>query len=92
MIPITIAKIAILNLSLKAIKTRKKLPYLADHIKCGNSLISDENVALEKAFNWSKEFKEVMELGGFNVIIGNPPYVRVQNLNYADIDLSLIHI
>ena len=34
----------------------------------------------EKAFNWQNEFPEVFAKDGFDVIIGNPPYVRVQGL------------
>ena len=28
----------------------------------------------EKAFNWKEEFKDVFDKGGFDVVIGNPPY------------------
>ena len=73
-------EITILNLSLKAIKTKEKLPYMADHIKCGNSLINDEKIAGDKAFKWKEEFKEIMKEGGFDVIIGNPPYVNAIQL------------
>ena len=47
---------------------------MATHIKCGNSLIDDPKVAGEKAFKWNDEFKDVMSKGGFDVILGNPPY------------------
>jgi len=67
-------EITILNLSLKAVKTKEKLPYMADHIKCGNSLIDDEEIAGKKAFKWKEQFKGIMDKGGFDVIIGNPPY------------------
>ena len=33
-----------------------------------------------------EEFPEIFEDGGFDVVIGNPPYVRVQNLSYKEID------
>lgn len=84
-------EITILNLSLKAVKTREKLPYIADHIKCGNSLIDDKNIAGDKAFQWPEEFPEVMKDGGFDIIIGNPPYVRVQQMKYGDIDFFKSH-
>ena len=74
-------EITILNLSLKAVKAKEKLPYMADHIKCGNSLISDEKIAGDKAFNWNVEFEEIIKEGGFNVVIGNPPYVRQEELS-----------
>jgi len=47
-------------------------------------LIDDEKVVGEKAFKWEKEFKQVMDEGGFDVVIGNPPYVRVDNLRKED--------
>ncbi|MFA4945929.1 MAG: N-6 DNA methylase [Candidatus Micrarchaeia archaeon] len=67
-------EIARLNLLLKAAETKHKLPALEGNIKCGNSLIDDPAVAGERAFDWNKEFKEVMADGGFDVIIGNPPW------------------
>lgn len=84
-------EITILNLSLKAVKTKEKLPYMADRVKCGNSLIDDENVAGDKAFRWKDEFEEIMKEGGFDVVIGNPPYVRVQQMRYEDIDFFKSH-
>lgn len=60
--------IAKLSLWLNTAKKGEKLTTLTDNIKCGNSLISDE-------FDWQKEFPKVFENGGFDVIIGNPPYV-----------------
>ena len=75
-----------LSLWLNTATRNRKLTTLNDKIKCGNSLIDDESIAGEKAFNWKKEFPEVFEKGGFDVIIGNPPYVRVQQLDYKIID------
>jgi methylase of polypeptide subunit release factors len=49
---------------------------LSHNIKHGNSLIDDPNVAGTTAFNWNNNFKEIMEKCGFDIIIGNPPYVR----------------
>jgi hypothetical protein len=66
----------------------RALPDLSENIKCGNSLIGpdfydnqqmtlldDEERYRINAFNWNTEFAEVMEAGGFNTVIGNPPYV-----------------
>jgi predicted type IV restriction endonuclease len=74
--------------------TERVLPDLGDNIKCGNSLIGsdfyssnqtnlieDEEMININAFNWSSEFKEIMENGGFDVVIGNPPYRMLQPHN-----------
>lgn len=67
-------EIAQLALWLRTAKPRRKLSTLNKNIKCGNSLISDPAVAGDKAFDWQKEFPQVFEKGGFDVVIGNPPY------------------
>jgi hypothetical protein len=67
------------------------LPDLDDNIKCGNSLIDNDIMQTDawqnfstserdriNPFDWKTEFHEIMETGGFHVIIGNPPYVRIQ--------------
>jgi len=69
----------------------KLLPTLSNNIKCGNSLIGPEfytnnqmsmldNEAISQvnAFDWQREYSEVMKAGGFDAIIGNPPYIRVR--------------
>jgi len=72
----------------------RALPDLGNNIKCGNSLIGpdfyenqqlgllDEEEAYRiNAFDWKAEFPEVMsEHGGFDAVIGNPPYVRQEAL------------
>ncbi len=68
-------EIAQLALWLRTAKPHRKLNTLNENIKCGNSLISDPTVAGEKAFNWQEQFHKVFEKGGFDVVIGNPPYV-----------------
>ncbi|KLI47207.1 methyltransferase [Brachyspira hyodysenteriae] len=68
----------------------RALPSLEDNIKSGNSLInsnfnsegerlfaSDEDTQYKiKCFSWEKEFSSVIKKGGFDIIIGNPPYVK----------------
>lgn len=66
-------EIAKLSLWIRTATRESELVQLADKIKCGNSLIDDKNV-VDNAFVWEDEFKEVFEAGGFDVIIGNPPY------------------
>ena len=68
-------EIAKLSLWLHTAQKGRKLSTLNNNIKCGNSLIDDESVAGDKAFNWQKEFPAVFANGGFDVVIGNPPYV-----------------
>ena len=68
-------EIARLALWLRTAKPHRKLSSLNNNIKCGNSLISDPEIAGEKAFNWQTEFPQVFAKGGFDVVIGNPPYV-----------------
>ena len=67
-------EIARLSLWLRTAKPHRKLSTLSNNIKCGNSLIDDPEVAGEKAFDWKKEFPQVFENAGFDVVIGNPPY------------------
>ena len=66
------------------------LPNLSSNIKNGNSLIStdimmQQDLSLEelkeiKPFDYEDEFPEVFEQGGFDVVIGNPPYVRQESI------------
>ena len=67
-------EIAQLALWLRTAKPHRKLNTLNQNIKCGNSLISDPAVAGDKAFDWQEQFPKVFERGGFDVVIGNPPY------------------
>ena len=73
-----------LSLWLHTATRNRKLTTLNDKIKCGNSLIDDPDVAGEKAFNWEKEFPEVFENGGFDVVIGNPPYIPTEQIPDKD--------
>ena len=68
------------------------LPSLEDNIKCGNSLIgtdfysqpnldlTDDDRIKVNCFDWEKEFAAIFKDGGFDVIIGNPPYFNIQTL------------
>jgi len=62
-------EIAQLSLWLRTARKGRKLSKLNNNIKCGNSLRTDE-------FDWSKEFPDIMKNGGFDVVIGNPPYIK----------------
>ena len=73
-------EIAQLSLWLRTAKPHRKLNTLSENIKCGNSLISDPAIAGDKAFDWQQQFPKVFEKGGFDVVIGNPPYVQLQTM------------
>lgn len=74
-------ELARLNLLLQIAEKGEKLPTIKKNIQCGNSLIDDPAVAGEdKAFKWEEKFEDVMKEGGFDVVIGNPPYVDIKQL------------
>ena len=81
-------EIARLNLLLRALAQQQLLPSLRDNVKRGNSVIEGNEDELapyfggewreKHPFNWQREFPQVTEDGGFDVVIGNPPYVGFQ--------------
>ena len=65
------------------------LPDLSNNIKNGNSLassdilekdLSDDEIKSINPFDWDDEFESVFENGGFDAIVGNPPYIKMQIL------------
>ena len=74
-----------LSLWLKTADGNKTLATLEDNIKCGNSLIDDPEIAGEMAFDWEKEFPEIFSNGGFDIVVGNPPYVDIKSLNPVEV-------
>jgi type I restriction-modification system DNA methylase subunit len=91
-----------LERQIKLFKERA-LPDLGSNIKCGNSLIgpefsqgkqmnlldSDEAYRIN-AFDWEKEFPEIMKRGGFDAVIGNPPYIRIQTMKeWAPLEVEI---
>lgn len=73
-----------LSLWLKTAQKGKKLTTLDKNIKCGNSLIDDPEIAGNKAFKWEEGFPEVFATGGFDVVVGNPPYVATKQISADD--------
>ena len=79
------AEITKLALFLKIAERGKKLSELTNNIKVGNSLISDKSID-KMAFNWELEFPQIFYdendkervNTGFNVVIGNPPYLNIR--------------
>jgi type I restriction-modification system DNA methylase subunit len=75
------------------------LPTLDDNIRSGNSLVDTDYYDGQidfgeekkiKPFNWQKGFVTVFKDGGFDVVIGNPPYVMLQTLDTREVfDYSL---
>jgi len=72
----------------------RALPNLDNNIKCGNSLIGPDyftgqllpdadELRRVNPFDWEREFPDAIKAGGFDCIVGNPPYVRVGNVEEA---------
>ncbi len=68
-------QIARLSLWIKTAQRGKALTSLDHTLRVGNSVIGDSTVH-PKAFDWQAAFPEVFDRGGFDVVVGNPPYVR----------------
>jgi type I restriction-modification system DNA methylase subunit len=71
------------------------LPDLGENVKCGNSLVGpdvsemlkelppeeyEKEIARINPFDWKDEFPEAFKAGGFDAVVGNPPYVRQETL------------
>lgn len=71
---------------------QRALPSLNENIKCGNSLVgindykaflpdpSEDQWRDTNPFEWSHEFPFLKAERGFSAIVGNPPYIRIQNM------------
>lgn len=74
-------EIAKLSLWIKTARRGKVLDSLDTSLRVGDSLIEDSNFAyLDHAFTWETAFPSVFAEGGFDVVLGNPPYVRMELL------------
>jgi len=75
----------------------RALPDLSSNIKCGNSLIGpdfydgqqlgildQEEMYRVNVFDWKRAYPAIMEAGGFDAVIGNPPYVRIQRISQEE--------
>ena len=87
----------------KQLDFHRVLPDLGNNIKCGNSLIGsdfyaqpdlptlDDEARLKlNAFDWAHEFKPIMDAGGFDAVIGNPPYRLLQPNNTEESELNYV--
>lgn len=74
------------------IAQERALPDLGNNIKCGNSLVGpdfyrqknlsmldDEEIYRVNVFDWGSEFSSIFRRGGFDAVIGNPPYLKEAN-------------
>lgn len=70
---------------------QRVLPTLDSNIKSGNSLVDtdfyDGQLNFEpgvekkiKPFSWQQAFPNVFKQNGFDAVIGNPPYIRIQSI------------
>ncbi len=95
-------EIARLALWLHTARGDKPLSSLDKNIREGNSLIDSDffkgQIDLRfydesekervNAFDWATEFPEVFERGGFDAVVGNPPYVKLQNFRTVHADMA----
>lgn len=73
----TATELTRINLWLKNGMQSESLRILEKNIRIGNTIVDNE-ILDNKAFKWHKEFGEELQSGGFDFIIGNPPYVTVK--------------
>lgn len=81
--------------------TGRILPDLDANIRCGNSLIdldfplpldvTEQERQQYNPFNWDQAFPEIMSSGGFDAIVGNPPYLNIDAV-WGRKDLRLAYI
>jgi len=80
----------------------RALPDLAANIKCGNSLIGPdyfdnmllpdpEEIERVNPFDWNQAFPDAMKAGGFDCIIGNPPYIFTRNEGISEADKNYFY-
>ncbi len=79
----------------------RALPNLDENVKCGNSLIGPDyftgrlipdwdEMRRVNAFDWNQGFPEAMRAGGFDCILGNPPYLRIQTMKqWAPLEVEI---
>ncbi|MCC5845266.1 MAG: Eco57I restriction-modification methylase domain-containing protein [Verrucomicrobia bacterium] len=79
----------------------KPLCALDRNIRCGNSLVDPDFYATRQldlfsedekervnAFDWKSAFPEVFSHGGFDCVIGNPPYIKLQHFRRAQAEVA----
>lgn len=94
-------EIAQLALWLHTARGDQPLSTLAGTVRCGNTLVDDgfylgvqlglhDEEAKDRvnAFDWRTAFPAVAARGGFDAVVGNPPYVKLQNFRPAYPDVA----
>lgn len=72
-------EIAKLSLWIKTARRGKVLDSLDANLRVGDSLIEDSSFAYRShGFEWKTAFPDIFAAGGFDVVLGNPPYVRME--------------
>lgn len=74
----------------------KILEGVGENIKCGNSLVELDIISVipsitndldeyeaTNVFSWKEAYPNVFKKGGFDYIVGNPPYIEVKNYNVS---------
>ena len=80
-----------------ALFQERALPNLDNNVKCGNSLIGPDyftgqlmpdadELRRVNPFDWETQFPDAMKAGGFDCVIGNPPYIRIQRIPHGEAD------
>lgn len=88
-----------LALWLHTARSDKPLSSLDNHIRDGNSLIgpefysglapyNEDEKERVNVFDWRAAFPGVFERGGFDAVVGNPPYVKLQNFRKVHADMA----
>jgi hypothetical protein len=94
---VEVTKLSLLLKVLEGVKqltlfNERALPNLDNNIKCGNSLIGpdyfagkmmpdNDDLKRVNPFDWQQGFPEAIQTGGFDCVIGNPPYVRQETIS-----------
>lgn len=73
-------EIAQFNLLLRCLERRKILPVMDENLRLGNSLVEDRDIDPSPLI-WKAAFEKITNDGGFDVVVGNPPYVNAIELS-----------
>jgi type I restriction-modification system DNA methylase subunit len=79
-----------LALWLKTARPDRPLQNLDANITWGNSLIDDPAITAD-AFDWQAAFPTVMAAGGFDIILGNPPYIFARDQGFQDAEKAYFY-